>query len=82
MVFGQQWDASGMIDVSMREYEAGNLLRIKGQMPVFFFGFFSTTLKHTAVQQYAIIFSGYQMHRTGNFPSSAVKRYIHSRYLL
>jgi hypothetical protein len=58
------------------------VLWIKGQLPVFSLGFFAMTLKHSAVQQYAIIFSGYQMHRTGNFPSSAIKRYLHSRYLL
>ena len=77
IVFRQQRDAAGMVDVRVWKYYIGDGPGVKGEGSVFFVGLFPASLEQSAVHQYAVV-SGFQkVHRTGNFPYGPVKCYLH-----
>ena len=56
--------------------------RVKGHHLVFFSSFPAPSLKHPAIQQNVIIFSGQKMHGAGDFPYRAVTCQVHFTNLL
>ena len=58
IIFGQQRKSAGVIDMRMGKYHVGQYPGIKRYDGVLFPRFFTTSLKHAAIQQNAIMFSG------------------------
>jgi hypothetical protein len=57
-VFGQQRKPAGVIDMRVGKDNVGQYPGIKRYNRVFFSRFFAPSLKQTAIQQNAIMFSG------------------------